>query len=71
MERSLLVLVTEVSHDDILPLFDQVTRQLPQFLDLAHAVALDQRHQSLGLLDLLGIEVHLSEDLREAELDGQ
>lgn len=39
--RSLLVLVAKVSHDDVLPLLDQVAGQLPQFLHLAHPVALD------------------------------
>ena len=70
-EQSLLVLVAEVGHDHVLPLFDQVAGELTELLDLAHPVALDEGHQALGLLDLLCVEVHLSEDLGEAEFDGQ
>ena len=65
------MLVAEVSHDDVLPLLDQVAGEFPQFLHLAHPVVLDQGHEALGLLDLLCVQVHFSEYFGEANSDGQ
>jgi hypothetical protein len=58
-------------HDVVLPLLDQINRQLSQLLNLAHSISLNIGHQIFGFLDLISGQIHLLQDFSKSESHSQ